>query len=272
MTMNRKNWIQLGFWLLVTLVFLYERRYLIQKAGLGHFVECTVVRVGLIMALAYAHLRYFIPHFWDAGKYLLYGLLLLGSVFLYVTLQGAYDVYLYGFVIGIEESRNVWENLPYNVVTAAWYVGLMVALQRSVNWYEQVETLAKLRRENADLKDLLEIQAAQSEDMPSSIILKSGTQKVKIDLDAITHVQGLKDYSIIFTQDDKIIVRGNLKNVHRQFPSGTLVRAHKSYLVASEKIDAVAANEVVLGDITLPVGRRYKQDLEARWTHQVKNS
>ena len=269
--MNRKDWIQFGFWLLVTLVFLYERRYLIQKAGLGHFVECTVVRVGLIMALAYGHVRYFIPRFWEGGKYLRYALLLVASVFLYVTLQGAYDVYLYGFVIGIEESRNIWENLPYNVVTAAWYVGLMVALQRSVDWYEQGESLAKLRRENADLKDLLEIQATQSEDMPGSIILKSGTQKVKIDLNAVTHVQGLKDYSIIFTHDERIIVRGNLKNVHRQFPSGTLVRVHKSYLVASGKIDALAANEVVLGAITLPVGRRYKQELEKRWESQVTN-
>lgn len=272
MKTKRKDWIEFGFWLVVTLVFLYERRYLIQKIGLGHFVECTVVRVGLILSLAYWNLSYLIPRLWETKKYLSYGLSLSVSIFLYVTLQGLYDIYLYGFVIGIQESRSIWENLPYNMVTAAWYVGLVLALQRSLDWYEQLEEMAKLQSENKNLKDLLEIQMPQPDDPPSTILLKSGTKKVKVELDLITHVQGLKDYSIIHTHDDKIIVRGNLKQVHQQFPVGTLLRTHKSYLVASEKIDAVAANEVVIGSIKLPVGRRYKQALEKQWTHFLKNN
>jgi two-component system LytT family sensor kinase len=48
---------QVLFWIMITLLFLYERRYLIDKAGLPNFIACVTVRVGLLMALAYLNLQ-----------------------------------------------------------------------------------------------------------------------------------------------------------------------------------------------------------------------
>ncbi|MBK7869189.1 MAG: LytTR family transcriptional regulator [Saprospiraceae bacterium] len=262
MKITRRNWMELAFWVIVTLIFLYERRYLAQKIGLGHFVECVTVRLLLIVTLAYWNLKVLIPRFFETGKYVQYFNLLLLSLGLYITLQSWYDMYLYGFVIGIERDQHFWSVAPYNIVVTAWYVGLTVALHRAIEWYVQSEELAKLYEENKVLKEQAELLSSQGSENQTAVFLKTGTKQVKVELDNITHIQGLKDYSIIYTADDRIVVRGNLKQMEQFFPEGQFLRVHKSYLVASDKIEAIDKNQVLLEQVSLPVGRSYKAHLE----------
>lgn len=261
MKITRRDWIELAFWVVVTLIFLYERRYLAQKIGLGHFVECVSVRLLLIVTLAYWNLKVLMPHFFETRKYLAYFSLLFLSLGLYITLQSWYDMYLYGFVIGIERDQHFWSVAPYNIVVTAWYVGLTVALHRAMEWYVQSEELAKLYEENKILKAQAELKSPNENGEVDSILLKTGTKKLKVSLEDITHIQGLKDYSIIHTAGDKIVVRGNLKQIEQQFPTGKLLRIHKSYLVDPEKIEAIDKNKVLLSKIELPVGRNYKEQV-----------
>lgn len=261
MKITRRDWIEYAFWVVVTFVFLYERRYLMQKAGLGHFIECVTVRVLLIVMLTYWNLYGLMPRFFETRRYVLYFTLLLLSVFTYVTLQSWYDMYLYGFIIGSKESRDFWSIVPYNFVVTAWYLALTVALHRAIDWYVQSEELAKLYEENKILKEQADIQNDTNGTDSSHFFLKTGTKKVKIDLEELTYIQGLKDYSIIYTLDDKIVVRGNLKQMEQLFPEGKLLRIHKSYLVDPEKIESIDRNKVHLLQIELPVGRNYKEQV-----------
>jgi len=268
MKMTRKDWIEYAFWVIVTLVFLYERRYLIQKAGLGHFVECVTVRVLLLVIIVYFNLYVLIPRFYEVKKYVQYVISLGLSLLLYVILQSWYDIYLYGFVIGIESQQNFWSVAPYNFVVTAWYIALTVALYRSMQWVAQADELTKLYEENRILKAQMDEATPAENDSPASILLKTGTKTLKVALDAITYIQGLKDYSIIYThQEDKIVVRGNLKQMEQLFPEGKLIRIHKSYLVDPEKIEAIDRNKVLLGTIELPVGRNYKEHVISLFTN-----
>ncbi len=261
MKIRKKDLLAISFWLLVTIVFLYERRYLIYKAGLGHFLECVAVRVGLILALVYWHLNILLPRFFEAKKYLAYGVSLLLSLAVYIALQSWYDIYLYGFVIGLEGKYKFWQDVPYNFVVTAWYLLLTVALQRSINWYEQSEALATLYRENQILKEQAAVQPSSEKESQSTIFLKTGPRKVKVALSDITHIQGLKDYSIIYTSEEKIVVRGNLKQMEQFFPERKFMRVHKSYLVALDKVQAIDKNKVLIDHMALPIGRNYKEQL-----------
>ena len=80
--------LHLLLWVVITTVFLFERRYLIQKAGLGHFAECAIVRLTLIITLSYFNLFWLIPHYFSTKKYFTYSVLLLLSLCLYLGLQG----------------------------------------------------------------------------------------------------------------------------------------------------------------------------------------
>jgi len=249
-----KRLLYLAFWIVVTLIFLYDRRYLIQKAGLGHFAECTAVRLFLIISLAYVHLYYLIPRYFSERKYFSYFGLLILSLGVYVSIQSLYDIYLYGFVIGAVSYRDFWYSFPFNFITTAWYLLLTVAFKLSLDWYEQRKEVLKLQEELSRVPAFVNTQKDDE-----YLFLKSGTKKLKTPIATVSYIQGLKDYSIIYTNDGKIIVKGSLKTVEELFPEKHFLRIHKSYLVTNSKIKQVESNKVVLvnGEI-IPVGRSYK--------------
>jgi hypothetical protein len=255
-----KKLLHLFFWIVITLVFLFDRRYLIQKAGLGHFAECVVVRLSLIISLSYMHLFWLIPRYFSAKKYISYFALLLLSLGVYVTLQNLYDIYLYGFVIGALSYRSFWYSFPFNFVTTTWYLAITLAFQLSLDWYRQ-------RRQIKILQDELEREASTivtNHADSDYVFLKSGTKKLRTPLNSIYYIQGLKDYSIIYTAEGKIIVKGSLKIVEELFPARHFLRVHKSYMVATDKIRHTQRNKLVLtNDESIPIGRSYKHLLEA---------
>ncbi|HEY8930962.1 MAG TPA: LytTR family DNA-binding domain-containing protein [Mucilaginibacter sp.] len=249
-----KRLLYLCFWIVITMIFLYDRRYLIQKAGLGHFAECTIVRLTLIISLGYLHLYYLIPRFFSRKRYMLYFSLLVLSLAVYVCLQNLYDIYLYGLVIGVREYRNFWYSFPFNFVTTGWYLLLTVAFKLSLDWYEQRNEVLKLQEELSRAPAFVNTQKDGE-----YLFLKSGTKKLKTPIASVTYIQGLKDYSVIYTDDSKIIVKGTLKTVEELFPRKHFTRIHKSYMVTNDKIKHLESNKVVLlNGITVPIGRSYR--------------
>jgi LytTr DNA-binding domain len=250
-----KKLLHLLFWVVITMVFLFDRRYLIQKAGLGHFAECTVVRLTLIISLSYFHIFYLVPRYFSTKRYPAYFALLILSLAIYVTLQNLYDIYLYGFVIGAIYYRSFWYSFPYNFITAGWYLAITTAFNVSLDWYRQRMELRNLQEE---LKREASIMITSHNDS-DYVFLKSGTKKFKTSLNSIYYIQGLKGYSIIYTDDGKIIVKGSLKIVEELFPAKHFVRVHKSYMVANNKIKHTQSNKLVLiNDETIPIGRSYR--------------
>lgn len=240
------------FWIVLTLIFIYDRKYLILKFQLTeHFIACVVFRMGLLMALVYFHLGVLIPRFFSKGKFLWYFILGLASLFLYVSFQNMYDIYLYGFVIGDLKSRDFWGAFPYNFITTLWYLALSAGLKYSLDRY------AAIKKEEEPIA--LDRMPECGQDRV--VFLKTGTKQVMTDLDAITHVKGLKDYSIVFTDDDQIIVKGSLKNAGDLLAEKKLVRVHKSYLVALDRIKTIQHNQIILDKHSIPIGRSYKKDL-----------
>lgn len=241
---------QLGFWLFITLLFLYERRYLIQKAGLPHFFACTAVRLALLMALAYINLYVFIPRYFNRRKYVQFSFLLLLSLIAYIALQSWYDTYLFGFVISGGRDTVFWRNIPYNLVSSGWYVLITITFKISFDVIQQ--------KRRPIIPDI----TVDTAGAPEFIYLKTGLKTVKIRIDDITYIQALKDYSIIYTPGEKIITKGTLKYMEGILPADQFLRIHKSYIIAKNKIQAVERTKVTLNhQITIPVGRNFQHVL-----------
>jgi hypothetical protein len=243
---------QVCFWVLITLLFLYERRYLLHKIGLPHLFACVSVRLVLIMALAYLNLYVLIPRFLNKDRYWVFGVLLILSLALYVGLQSAYDMFLFGFIIGDIRYGSFWYALPYNAVSSAWYLLITVSFKISLDWYRH-------KKEIAAAADAVEIKP----EMPEHLYLKSGVKTIKVCIADIIYIQALKDYSIIYTNADKVITKGSLKHIEGILPAGAFLRVHKSYIIAKSKIAAVERSRVLLnGQVAIPVGRNFQDRLE----------
>ena len=203
------------------------------------------------MALAYFNLYVLIPKFFNREQYLAFGLLLALSLGLYVGLQSAYDMFLFGFIVGDIKQQRFWDSLPYNAVSSAWYLLITVSFKISLDWFQH-------KKELAAAADVVETQT----EAPEYLYLKSGVKTVKVSIADIIYVQGLKDYSIIYTDTDKVITKGSLKHIEEILPAGCFLRVHKSYIIAKNRIAAVERTKVLLnGKVAIPVGRNYQAQL-----------
>ncbi len=133
-----------AYWVLITGFFLYEKRYLIYKAGLPYFAACVIVRIVLLIGIAYLNLHYLLPRYLLTGRYWRYFSLVLLSILGYLLVQAFYDYIIYGFVIAPTRNLHWIETLSYNFFSTLWYLGLMVPLKLSIDWYAQQRTLQKI--------------------------------------------------------------------------------------------------------------------------------
>lgn len=97
------------------------------------------------------------------------------------------------------------------------------------------------------------------ENEPEYIFVKSNKKQVKVALDEILYIEGLKEYLRIVTSNEKIISYLSLTYMEEKLPSSQFVRVHRSYIVSIDKIRSYTSTELTLTDKTIPIGRHYKQ-------------
>lgn len=248
---TRKTLLHLGYWIIVTIIFLVERSYLIHKAGLPYFLQCTAVRVGLLVGISYLNGYWLMPAYLVKKRYEIYFILIVALIVGYIIIQSFYDYYLYGYLLG-SKNQNLYVVLLLHSLNTIWYVVLSIVFKISIDWYEQNQTIRD---------QPVKLQLEHSEPNPEFIFVKSGVKKIKLYFNLITHIQGLKDYAIIYTPDGKIVVKGSVKQVHELLPKKDFIRVHKSFIVAKNKIDHIERNHIIFDEHQIPIGRNYKEEI-----------
>jgi len=92
------------------------------------------------------------------------------------------------------------------------------------------------------------------------MIIKSERKFFKINFTDIKYIEGLKDYVVIYTGNQKLITAMNLKTIHQKIPNSTFLRVSKSYVINLNFIDSFDHHNVYLGENEVPLGEVYKKD------------
>lgn len=88
-------------------------------------------------------------------------------------------------------------------------------------------------------------------------------RQIKVFNDEILFVESLKEYVKLFLVNGKTVVtRCQLGELEALLNDENLLRIHRSYLVAMDKIEAFSATSVELGGQQLPIGRSYQTAVE----------
>lgn len=96
------------------------------------------------------------------------------------------------------------------------------------------------------------------------IFVKTDYKLVRINLDDILYVEGLKDYVRIYLANgDKILSLMNMKTLEDFLPNPEFMRVHRSYIVHMTKIMLVDRTRIVFGDNYIPVSESYKDGVQA---------
>ena len=93
------------------------------------------------------------------------------------------------------------------------------------------------------------------------LYFRADRKMVKVLLDDILFIEGLKDYIKIITTSKTIITKHLLSSLEEMLPKDAFLRVHRSYIVAINKIDSYNADSVEIAKKEIPVGRLFKHDV-----------
>ncbi|MCD2422562.1 LytTR family DNA-binding domain-containing protein [Niabella pedocola] len=128
-----------------------------------------------------------------------------------------------------------------------------IAQQRFNHALEKIADFLSLQKKEAGVE--------RSQEHGESIFVKSGVEKIKLQLTDILFIQGLKDYAIIHSTAGKTVVKGSVKSMQELFPGPAFIRVHKSFIVAKSRIQRIARNRILMGEHAIPIGRVYRDEL-----------
>ena len=95
----------------------------------------------------------------------------------------------------------------------------------------------------------------------SFILLKSGAQTHKVNIDDILFIEKEENYLAFQTTDKKILVRANMTELFDYVPEEKFCRIHKSFAAALKHIHTLEVHQVSVGKYKLPVGSNYREEL-----------
>ena len=92
------------------------------------------------------------------------------------------------------------------------------------------------------------------------IFIKSEYENIKVNLQDIEYIEGLKDYiKIHFKEQAKtLLTLSSFKAILEKLPSN-FIRTHRSYIINIDCIRAIQKTNVVINDIRIPIGETYKK-------------
>lgn len=91
------------------------------------------------------------------------------------------------------------------------------------------------------------------------IFVKVETKMVRVELDDILYIEGLKNYVSIYTKAQRIVTLQVMKQLEEILPPNRFVRVHKSYIIALDKINSIERQEIYIGDRIIPIGITYQE-------------
>jgi DNA-binding LytR/AlgR family response regulator len=92
------------------------------------------------------------------------------------------------------------------------------------------------------------------------VFIKADRKYFKIFFKEILYIEGLKDYVIIYTDDNKIITSMNIKTIAAQLPETIFARVSKSYIVNTLRISSFDNELIYIGNNEIPLGQAYKDE------------
>lgn len=91
------------------------------------------------------------------------------------------------------------------------------------------------------------------------VMVRADRKFIKIKLDDILYIEGLKDYVRIVLPEQQVLTRQSIGNFYQNLNEENFLQIHKSFIVSKSRITAYTSHEVEIGKFEIPIGRIYKE-------------
>jgi DNA-binding LytR/AlgR family response regulator len=112
-------------------------------------------------------------------------------------------------------------------------------------------------------KSLKEEDVQEVEDDYIFVKTESKGKLLKINLNEIDYIEGMKNYVAIHSGGSKIMVYTAMKEIEDRLPAKQFMRIHKSFIIRIDRITGIEGNRVLLKNVhaDVMIGENYKNDL-----------
>lgn len=168
---------------------------------------------------------------------------------------------------GIELSRILGEKVKVIFTTAfeqyaleGFKVNALAYLLKPFSYSEFLSAAIRAK----EWFDLVHQQKVTGEEQ-QYLFVKSEYKLIRIALADITYIEGLKDYVKFFVEGQArpILSLMSLKSLEEKLPSKQFMRVHRSFIVNLKKITTIQRNDIIFGNVVIPVAEKYKEAFQA---------
>lgn len=91
------------------------------------------------------------------------------------------------------------------------------------------------------------------------LFIKSEYKLVRIEIDKILYIEGMREYIRIHLENAKpIMTLLSMKKMEQQLPPETFMRVHRSFIVNLKKITTIERSRIVFDKVYIPISEQYK--------------
>ncbi len=93
------------------------------------------------------------------------------------------------------------------------------------------------------------------------IFVKSDYENIKVTIQDIKYIEGLKDYLKIHLSTNKsILTLSNFSSIIEKIDNQDFIRVHNSYVVNLNYIKSIQKNRILIDTIRIPISETYKKE------------
>jgi DNA-binding LytR/AlgR family response regulator len=133
-------------------------------------------------------------------------------------------------------------------------------LKKPVSFERFQKSIEKVKRNL-----ILDVVQETIKDESLFILVKENGKTIKVELDKIVYVEGLKDYvKIVIDENRPIITHSTMKKMEEYLSPPKFIRVHKSYIISSDRITSFDSTNSIIElkhKVEIPVGPLYKEEL-----------
>jgi len=96
------------------------------------------------------------------------------------------------------------------------------------------------------------------------LFIKSDYKTIRVALNEILYIEGMKDYVCIHTLSQPINTLLSITALLEKLPPLKFVRVHRSFVIALNKINSIERSVILIGESKIPIGDQYREELMRR--------
>lgn len=187
--------------------------------------------------------------------------------FLFTEKYGRFALYFF-YMLVISLYLEMLVCLLSFVALANYQVGIMrletmSIFMMGINMYLVVFITSFIRLAVQFRKETLKVRSLKTDmekRQKATIQIRADRKNHQITLDELYYIESLNDFVKVVSEGTELTAREKITRLHERLPDH-FVRIHRSFVVNRDLIQSFSKTQVLINDVSLPIGRTYKKEV-----------